>query len=68
MKPPEKFFVTMWETPSEAFLNYLENYGEAVLSSSIFRNSGHFCIKKSNSEAQHDIIHVTIYEEGRDMN
>ena len=38
------------------------------MSSSIFRNSGHFCIKKSNSEAQHDIIHVTIYEEGRDMN
>ena len=55
-KPPEKFFTTTTFGLSEnvgnallAFLNHLENFGKAALSSRIFRNSGHFCKNKNRT-------------------
>ena len=53
-KPPENLLRPRpsdsrktWETPFLAFLIYLENFGKAALSSSIFRNSGHFCTNEN---------------------
>ena len=52
----EKFFTTTPFRLSEnmgsallAFLNHLENFGKAALSSRIFRNNDHFCKNKNRT-------------------